>query len=312
MHVIRTIAEVRSYVEKERQRGRSIGFVPTMGAFHAGHASLMKAARAECDNVIVSVFVNPIQFADAAEYETYPRDENRDIDVAYMQEVDAVFMPNSKEIYPPMFATTVKMGGPLVRTLERIGLSKDGQLDGMCTIITKLFNIVQPDLVFFGEKDIPHWVAIEHMVHDLNLPAQVKVLPTVREPDGLAMSSRNVHLGAYRPQATALYRGLTAAVDALHHGKSSCAAMRQHAFAAMAAEIRSGDVSVEYLEVLDRETLEPVTVVEHPVLLCVGARVGPVTLLDILRADAPTSAPIHQTPARRAVDKANRVSQLIS
>ncbi|GAA0553538.1 hypothetical protein GCM10009533_59460 [Saccharopolyspora spinosporotrichia] len=288
---MRTIAEIRDYVGEMRSQGRTVGFVPTMGAFHAGHESLMEAARRECDVVVVSLFVNPAQFSDDGGFETYPRDERRDAAIAARQGVDVLFAPETAEIYPDGFATTVSVGGRLVEMLRRTGLTKDGQLPGMCTVITKLFNIVQPDVAYFGEKDLPHWVAVERLVRDLNLPASVKVLPTVREPDGLAMSSRNVHLGEHRPKAVALPRALRAAADSLSNGATETAVLRERALAAMAAEVSSGDVELEYFEVLDIETLEPVETIKDPVLFAIGARVGPVSLLDILRPDLGVPSP---------------------
>jgi pantoate--beta-alanine ligase len=254
-----------------------------MGAFHQGHASLMRAAHEDCDVVVVSLFVNPKQFADHGEVANYPRDEERDAAIAAAQGVDLLFAPDVDEIYPDGFATTVSVGGRLVETLRRTGLTRDGQLPGMCTIITKLLNIVQPDTAFFGEKDLPHWVAVERMVRDLDLPFTIKVLPTVREADGLAMSSRNVHLGEHRAYATALYRALTSAAAALRDGEADAAMLRKRALAAMAPERESGTVNLDYFEILDLETLEPVATVTRPVLFAVGAQVGAVGLLDILR-----------------------------
>ncbi|GGU43326.1 pantothenate synthetase [Lentzea flava] len=266
-----------------------MGFVPTMGAFHAGHESLMNAARRECDHVVVSIFVNPTQFTDNTEFGRYPRDEEQDARIAERQGADVLFAPEVPEIYPSRFATTVSVAGELVEMLRRTGLTKDGQLTGMCTIITKLLNIVQPDVVYFGEKDLPHWVAVERMARDLNLPQQIKVLPTVREPDGLAMSSRNVHLGENRKKAVVLHQVLSAVASNLKAGETDAAALRARALSTMDFNVPDGGVTLEYFEILDRDTLEPVTAVRAPVILAIGARVGDVSLLDILRPELPES-----------------------
>ncbi|WP_190823662.1 pantoate--beta-alanine ligase [Saccharopolyspora pogona] len=285
MKIVRTVAEIRDYAREMRLRGRSIGLVPTKGALHGGHESLMKAARRECDVVVVSAFADPAQFSDEGGFEDYPRDEQRDAEIAARLGVDVLFAPEAAEISPDRFATAVGLGGPLVEAILRTGLTKDGQLPGKCTIATKLFDIVEPDVVFFEEKDLPDWVAVERMVRDLNLAASVKVLPTARESDGLAMSSRNLRLGGHRPQAVALYRALRAAADSLSNGATDAAVLRERALAAIAVEVLSGDVELDYFEALDSETLEPVETVANPLLLAIGARVGAVALFDIIRPD---------------------------
>jgi pantoate--beta-alanine ligase len=284
--VIRTITALRAEIERERRAGKKVGFVPTMGAFHDGHASLMRVAREECDWVVVSLFVNPAQFPDESVYLNYPRDEARDASLAETQGVDVLFAPTVTEIYPAGFATHVSLSGPLVSTLIGTGLSKDGVLTGMCTIIVKLLNIVQPDVVYFGEKDLPHWIAVERMAIDLNVAAEIKVLPTVREPDGLAMSSRNVHLGSNRERAVCVPRALEAALRVVHAGGSDPEEARARAL----EQLSQGGAEVDYVAILDLRSLKPVIDLATPAVIAICARVGGVPLLDICRT---MSTPIH-------------------
>ena len=192
MKTLRTIAEVRAHVAAARAAGRSVALVPTMGAFHGGHEALMRAARAQCDEVVVSLFVNPAQFDEPADLAGYPRSEERDAAIAAGLGVDALFAPAVAEIYPAGFATTVRVGG-LADVLE--GAERGAQhFDGVCTVVCKLFAIVAPDVAFFGQKDAQQVVIVRRMVRDLAIPVRLQVVPTVREPDGLALSSRNARL----------------------------------------------------------------------------------------------------------------------
>ncbi|MFG2526027.1 pantoate--beta-alanine ligase [Streptomyces sp. NPDC048527] len=280
MRIVRTITEVRAAIRDAGTRKARVGFVPTMGAFHKGHSSLMRAARSACDVVVVSLFVNPAQFADKSVFHSYPRDEQRDATLAQAEGVDLLFAPEADEMYPPGFSTGIAVSGHLVETLLRTGLSKDGQLEGMCTVIVKLLNIVQPDVTYFGEKDLPHWIAVERMALDLNIPSAIKVLPTVRDADGLAMSSRNVQLGPHRARAVCVPRALRAALNVITQGERDPEKARVCALAEL-----SGDehVEAEYVEILDTRTLQPVRDLSHPAVVAVGARVGGVALLDIAR-----------------------------
>ena len=218
MKTLRTIADVRAHVGAARRAGRSVGLVPTMGAFHAGHEALMRAARESCDEVIVSLFVNPAQFDEAADLAAYPRTEEQDAATAAALGVDALFAPPLEEIYPDGFATTVQVGR-LAGVLE--GAHRGAaHFDGVCTVVCKLFNIVAPDVAFFGQKDAQQVVVIRRMVRDLDIPVRLHVVPTVREPDGLALSSRNARLGAAdRERAVALARALAAIRDAVEAGE---------------------------------------------------------------------------------------------
>jgi pantoate--beta-alanine ligase len=280
MKTLRTIAEVRAQVAGARRAGRSVGLVPTMGAFHAGHEALMRAARESCDDVIVSLFVNPAQFDEPGDLAAYPRTEPADADRAAELGVDAVFAPPVAEIYPAGFATTIRVDG-LADVLE--GAARGAShFDGVCTVVCKLFNIVGPDVAFFGQKDAQQVVVIRRMVRDLDIPVRLEIVPTVREPDGLALSSRNARLdGSDRERAVALARALEAVRDAVEAGERDPAAVEAAGRAAMAAE----GVQPEYLAVVDPDTLEGVELVAGRVLVVVAARVGPARLIDNVLID---------------------------
>jgi pantoate--beta-alanine ligase len=269
---VRTIAEVRAHVADARARGRTIGLVPTMGAFHAGHEALIRAARAGCDEVVVTLFVNPTQFNERADLEAYPRTEATDAAIAEQLGVDLLFAPPVAEIYPDGFATSIRVRG-LSEVLEGAHRGP-AHFDGVCTVVCKLFNIVAPDVAYFGQKDAQQVVVIRRMVRDLDIPVRLEVVPTVREPDGLALSSRNARLDAAdRERAIALRRGLDAVRAAVEAGEPDPAA------AGRAAMLATG-VEPEYLALVDPDTLEPVERVDGRVLAVVAARVGPARLID--------------------------------
>jgi pantoate--beta-alanine ligase len=271
---LRTIGEVRAHVADARHAGRRIGLVPTMGAFHGGHEALMRAAGADCDEVIVSLFVNPAQFNEASDLDAYPRTEASDAATAEALGVDVLFAPPVAEIYPDGFATTVRVER-LAGVLE--GAHRPGHFDGVCTVVCKLFTIVAPDAAYFGQKDAQQVVVIRRMVRDLNLPVRIETVPTVREPDGLAMSSRNERLGPDdRERALALRRGLDAVRAAIRGGEEDPRA----AEAAGHAVMQDAGVPAEYLTVVDPDTLEPVERVDGRVLVVVAAHVGPARLID--------------------------------
>ena len=246
-----------------------------MGYFHEGHLSLMRRARGDCDIVVVSLFVNPTQFNDAADLSAYPRDEPRDAAMAESVGVDYLFAPNVDEIYSADASTVVTVGS-VSEPLE--GESRGpGHFRGVATVVAKLFNIVQPAVAYFGQKDAQQALVIRRMVRDLNFPVRVEVCPTVREPDGLAMSSRNVRLtAAARPQALALKRGLEAASAAIERGERSAARIE----AAGRAAMQSLGVEPEYFAVVSSETLAAPPTVSGEILLAVAARVGGVRLID--------------------------------
>ena len=275
MRTLRKVAELRSALRPARLRERSIGLVPTMGALHEGHLSLIRRAREECDVVVVSLFVNPAQFNEEADLDAYPRDERRDAAVAAQCGADLLFAPAVDEVYPDGFGTTVHVAG-LTETLE--GAHRGvAHFDGVATVVTKLLNMVQPDVAYFGQKDAQQALVIRRLVRDLDLPVRVEVSPTVREPDGLALSSRNVHLqGADRERALALRHALDAAEAAVAAGVLDAAAVEAAARDAMAPH----DVEPEYLALVDPDTLAPVQRIDRDVLVAVAARVGATRLID--------------------------------
>jgi pantoate--beta-alanine ligase len=274
MKTVRTVAELRAALAGARREGRTIGLVPTMGYLHDGHLSLIERAAAECDEVVVSLFVNPAQFNDPADLDAYPRDEARDAALAAEAGAHLLFAPPVEAVYPPGFSTTVSVRG-VTEPLEGAHRGVE-HFDGVTTVVTKLFNMVGPDVAYFGQKDAQQALVIRKLVRDLDMPIRVEVLPTVREPDGLAMSSRNVRLNGTRDQALALSRALRAAEDAVAAGERDPAKVRAAALAAMTSQ----DVEPEYLELVDTDTLAPVDQIAGEVLLAIAAQVGGVRLID--------------------------------
>ena len=275
MITLRTVADVRAAVSQARRAGASIGLVPTMGAFHEGHLSLMRRAREQCDRVVVSLFVNPAQFNEQADLDRYPRDERADAALAGEAGVDFLFAPPVEQIYPAGFATTVSVAG-VTEPLEGAHRGR-GHFDGVATVVTKLFNIVSPDVAYFGQKDAQQVAVIRQLVRDLDMPVQIESCPTVREPDGLAMSSRNVRLsGTERVRATALHRALVGAKELVAAGERDAAAVKADAIAALV----SSGIEPEYFELVSAATLAPVRRIEGEVLALVAAHVGATRLID--------------------------------
>jgi pantoate--beta-alanine ligase len=287
MRTVRTVAELRAALGVPRREGRTIGLVPTMGALHDGHIALVERAREECDAVVVSLFVNPRQFDDAADLHAYPRDEARDAQLAARAGADLLFAPGVDEVYPDGFATTVSVGGPLTATLEGAHRGR-GHFDGVATVVTKLLNMAQPSVAYFGQKDAQQALVIRRLVRDLDIPVRIELVPTVRERDGLALSSRNVHLrGADRERARALSAALDAARALVAAGERDAATAR----AAALETLRAGGVEPEYLEVVDATTLAPLERLDGPALIAVAARVGPTRLIDnVLLIEEPIDA----------------------
>ena len=284
MRTVRTVADLRAALRDARRAERTIGLVPTMGALHDGHLSLVRAARAENDVVVVSLFVNPAQFNEAADLDAYPRDEARDTEAAAAAGADLLFAPSAGEVYPPGFATTVRIAG-LTEHLEgeHRGIA---HFEGVATVVCKLLNMAQPDVAYFGQKDAQQAAVIRRLVRDLDIPVRIAVQPTVREPDGLALSSRNVHLkGADRERALALRRALDAAAETVAAGERDPHAVERAGRAAMA---RLG-VEAEYVALVRPDDLRPVERIDGDVLVAVAARVGPTRLIDntILHAQQP-------------------------
>ncbi len=275
LRTIRTVASLRAALAGPRRAGATIGLVPTMGALHDGHLSLIRRARDTCDVVVVSLFVNPAQFGPAEDLAAYPRDEARDAQAAASAGADVLFAPAVAEVYPAGFATTVAVSG-LTERLE--GASRGAaHFTGVTTVVAKLLGMVQPDVAFFGHKDAQQAAVVRRMVRDLDLPVRIEALPTVREPDGLAMSSRNAYLGPEdRARAIALRRGLDAAEAAVAGGERSAAAIE----AAVAAAMAPFGVEPEYAAVVDPDTFEPVGTIARDALVAVAAQVGPARLID--------------------------------
>jgi len=276
MKTLRTVEELRAALNGPRRAGRSIGLVATMGALHDGHLSLIRRARAGCDQVVVSLFVNPAQFDDSKDLAAYPRDEQQDAALAAEAGADILFAPSAGEVYPRGFATTV--------TVDEISAPLEGasrgpaHFAGVATVVTKLLNIVGPDVAYFGQKDAQQVAVIRRVVRDLDIPVRIEVGETIREPDGLALSSRNMRLRETdRHRALALRRGLDA-VRACHAAGERDAIILTAIGRAAMAEL---DVEPEYLELVSPDTFAPVTSVgEEPVLVAVAARVGDVRLID--------------------------------
>jgi len=288
MEIVETIAGVRRHVAQARRRALAVRLVPTMGALHAGHASLIEAARRGGGYVVVSIFVNPTQFGPNEDFDRYPRDLEADADLCRRLGVDLVFAPSAAEMYPRPNLTWVdveKITEPLC------GASRPGHFRGVATVCTKLFNIVRPDVAYFGQKDAQQAVVIRRMVADLNLPLEVVICPIVREPDGLAMSSRNRYLdGGQRRDATLLYQALCAARRRFDQGERAVDRLTETMREVLA---RSPAVDVEYAEIVDAETLEPLTTVDRRVLAALAVRIGSTRLIDntILDLNDP-SAPV--------------------
>ena len=286
MKIVRTVQELRELVRAARANGRRVGLVPTMGAFHEGHLSLMRRAREATDLVVVSLFVNPTQFNDAGDLARYPRDEGRDATMAESEGVDVLFAPAVHEVYPDGFSTMVEVSSISV-PLEG-AVRGPGHFRGVATVVMKLFNMVQPDVAFFGQKDAQQALLIRRMVRDLDVPVQVEVCPTLRESDGLAMSSRNVLLEPdARHRAPVLYRSLQAVERAIANGERDAA----RALAAGQAVLADAGISPEYFAAVSADTLEPAATIGGQTLVAIAARFGAVRLIDnVLVAPAARAA----------------------
>jgi pantoate--beta-alanine ligase len=277
VRLVRDKAGLRDALGEARRAARSIGLVPTMGFLHDGHLSLLRAARAECDVVVMSLFVNPAQFGPGEDLDRYPRDEERDLRLAAEAGVDFVYAPPVEQIYPDGFSTAVEVSGCLTEVLDGDPARRGpGHFRGVATVVAKLFNAVGPDVAYFGQKDAQQAAVISRMAQDLDFPVRIEVLPTVREPDGLAMSSRNAYLDPEdRRRAAALSRALGAAAERAR-AESLAAGL-----AAARRELGSAGIEPEYLEARDAEELSPVAELNgRPVLIAVAARVGPARLID--------------------------------
>jgi len=275
MQTIRTVMAMTAWSQTMRREGVRIGFVPTMGALHDGHRALIRAARLACDAVVVSIFVNPLQFGPQEDLTRYPRTPAQDFRLCEQEGTDVVFTPRAQDLYPPGFHTTVSVQ-QLTGCFE--GLARPGHFEGVTTVVTKLLNIVRPAQAFFGQKDYQQAAVIQRLVADLNLETTIVVRPTVRESDGLALSSRNRFLlPEERAAATVLYRAITAGRDRIKDGERSAKKIE----AAMTRLLRAEPLArLEYVAVAHPTTLADVRIVQGTVILLLAARIGRTRLLD--------------------------------
>lgn len=277
MELLRSISEVRDEVERARSEGKTIGLVPTMGALHEGHLTLIRQARVQCGFVVVSVFVNPTQFGPREDFARYPRPLDEDARKCAEAGVDVVFAPSADEMYPEGFDTWVEVSG-LTEVLE--GESRPGHFRGVTTVCAKLFNIAQPTYAYFGMKDYQQLKVIQKMVADLNMPLEMVPCATVREPDGLAMSSRNAYLSPEERQAAlVLSRSLSRASEAFGSGQRDAGAIQVLAQNLIKAEPLA---QIDYVAVVDAESLAPIDRIENPAVVLLAVRIGTTRLIDNL------------------------------
>ena len=275
MKICKTIEEMRSASRDTRGEGKRFGFVPTMGALHEGHLSLVRAAKANSDVVAVSIFVNPLQFGPTEDLAKYPRSFERDRELLEKEAVDILFAPQPEEMYPKGAVTYVTVEG---LSEKLCGRSRPGHFRGVTTVVAKLFHIVEPDLAFFGQKDAAQATIIRRMVRDLNLPVEIVVCPIIREPDGLAMSSRNVYLRPEeRKAAPVLNRSLTETKNRFDQGERNARKLIAAGKRVLAQESR---VRLDYFEIVDPDTLDPVLEVTSSALVAIAALVGNTRLID--------------------------------
>lgn len=282
MKKLETVSEVRDFVRVHRAAGRRIGFVPTMGALHEGHRSLIRAARAECDVVIVSIFVNPTQFGPNEDFAAYPRPLEADLAACTSEKADAAFCPPVGEMYSPDAATTVSVAR---LTSGLCGAYRPGHFDGVTTVVAKLFNIVQPDRAYFGQKDAQQVVVLRKMVKDLMIPIEVVTCPIIREADGLALSSRNVYLSpAEREQALCLSRSLNWAREQIEAGEPDVSTLVE----GMKSRIQAaGPSTIDYVEIVDGDELTPKSKVQGRCLIALAVRIGKTRLIDNIVVERP-------------------------
>lgn len=284
MRVTGKIEEVRQWAAQARAASQRIGLVPTMGALHIGHVSLIEEAVRRCDVVVVSLFVNPTQFGPEEDFSKYPRPFEEDLAICRRHGVDVVFAPSPSEMYPRENLTWVNVTGI---TEPLCGRSRPGHFRGVTTVCTKLFNIVGPDVAFFGQKDAQQATVIRRMVADLNMPLEIVVCPTFRQPDGLAVSSRNQYLSEQqREDATAIYKALQEGRRMIEAGAADAVLVRERIEAVMQ---RVPAMEIEYVSLVDPETLQPIERLDGAVLIAVAARLGPARLIDNIIVDSRTS-----------------------
>jgi pantoate--beta-alanine ligase len=275
MYVCHTIAEIREYVRQAGERGLVIGLVPTMGYLHEGHLELMRRAKDQCGVVVVSIFVNPLQFGPREDYAEYPRDLERDVRLAGGAGADVIFNPAAEEMYPEGYCTYVDLGD---LTDKLCGRSRPGHFRGVATVVAKLFNIVRPDYAYFGQKDAQQVLVIRQMAADLDMDLEIVTVPTVREPDGLAMSSRNVYLSpAERQAATVLFHSLEMAGREVAAGERDAAKLHRMVMEMIKSEPLA---EIDYVEIYGYPGLAPVAVLDGAALLAVAVKFGRTRLID--------------------------------
>lgn len=276
MKIIKTIKQIRQSLGLQRKRGKRIGFVPTMGALHEGHLSLIRLARKHSDFVVVSIFVNPTQFGPKEDYKKYPRDLKKDAALCQTAGADLIFVPDVKEVYPEGFSTYVNVEG---LTKGLCGASRPGHFRGVATVVSKLFNIVQPDVAVFGQKDAQQLAVIRRMVKDLDLPVKIIGGPIVRERDGLAMSSRNAYLTLEeRAEAVTLSRALKLAESMVKNGKRKAESVRREMAKLLRRDAPLGEI--DYIEIVDNDALKPVKQIEINTLIALAVKFPNARLID--------------------------------
>jgi len=280
MEIAKTIESVRSLVKAARSRGKTIALVPTMGALHIGHISLIEAAVKKSDFVVVSIFVNPAQFGPGEDFEKYPRPLDADLEICRKAGVDVVFAPTQKQMYPAENLTWVNVEK---LTALLCGLSRPRYFRGVTTVCTKLFNIVAPDIAFFGQKDAQQAIVIKRMVADLNTPLEIVICPTVRQPDGLAVSSRNQYLtGEQKKDATYVYKSLKKCQKLIEDGITDSETIITEMRKILS---RASSIKIEYISIVDAETLQIVDHVAGKVLTAVAVNIGSARLIDNILVD---------------------------
>ena len=275
MKIVKTINEMQKLSREAKEKGKTIGFVPTMGYLHEGHLSLIRAAREECDVVVVSIFVNPTQFGLGEDLEKYPRDMDRDEALVREEGADIIFAPSAEEMYPEGCYISVEAASYLTEGL--CAKSRPGHFDGVATVVSKLFSSVSPDKSYFGQKDAQQALVIKRMVKDLNLPVEVRVMPIVRERDGLAMSSRNTYLSEdERDKALCLYWSLKKAEELVADGQTSVVSIKEE----MEKILMLGDAKIDYIEITNADDLKSLKEVKGDTLIAVAAFIGDTRLID--------------------------------
>ncbi len=274
MKLIRSITEIRKELSRERKKRHRIGFVPTMGYLHEGHLSLIRQAREDADIVVVSIFVNPTQFGPKEDYREYPRDFKKDLNLCKDEGVDYIFAPSVKSMYPKGYATFVSVEGS---TENLCGRFRPRHFRGVTTVVTKLFNIVKPDIAYFGQKDAQQAIVIKRMAENLNMDIAIKVMPIVREKDGLAMSSRNVYLSSdERKRAATIYRALQEAKDLIKLGERDARGI----ISEMRKRLVSVATKIDYIAIVDPNTLKNVKTIKGKVVIALAVWIGNTRLID--------------------------------